>query len=76
MLPTLLLSGFIFPISSMPRALQFVTMIFPARYYISALRSIVLKGVGPEMWWMQAAALIIYASIVRPLATIRMVRSL
>ena len=76
MLPTLLLSGFIFPISSMPRALQFVTLIFPARYYISALRSIVLKGVGPEMWWMQATALVIYASVVLLLATIRMVKSL
>lgn len=76
MLPTLLLSGFIFPISSMPKALQIFTLIVPARYYISALRSIVLKGVGPEMWWQQAIALIIYASIVLLLATVRMVRNL
>jgi ABC-2 type transport system permease protein len=76
MLPTLLLSGFIFPISSMPKAVQIFTLIVPARYYISALRAIVLKGVGPEVWWEQAAALIIYASIVLLLATIRMVRSL
>ena len=76
MLPTLLLSGFIFPISSMPKALQLVTLIVPARYYIAALRSIVLKGVGPEMWWMQAVALIIYATVVLMLATVRMVRSL
>ncbi len=76
MLPTLLLSGFIFPISSMPKALQILTHIVPARYYISALRAIVLKGVGPEIWWDQAGALIVYASIVLLLATIRMVRSL
>lgn len=76
MLPTLLLSGFIFPISSMPKALQFLTLIVPARYYISALRSIVLKGIGPEVWWLQAVALMIYASIVLLLATVRMVRSL
>jgi ABC-2 type transport system permease protein len=76
MLPTLLLSGFIFPISSMPKALQILTYIVPARYYISALRAIVLKGVGPEVWWNQAGALIIYASIVLLLATVRMVRSL
>jgi ABC-2 type transport system permease protein len=76
MLPTLLLSGFIFPISSMPKALQLVSLIVPARYYIAALRSIVLKGVGPEMWWIQAIALITYASIVLLLATVRMVRSL
>jgi ABC-2 type transport system permease protein len=76
MLPTLLLSGFIFPISSMPKALQYLTLIVPARYYVSALRSIVLKGVGPEMWWLQSVALIIYASIVLLLATVRMVRKL
>lgn len=76
MLPTLLLSGFIFPISSMPRALQIVSTIVPARYYIAALRDIVLKGVGPEVWWPQALALAVYGSIVLLLATIRMVRSL
>ncbi len=76
MLPTLLLSGFIFPISSMPSALQFVSHIVPARYYIAALREIVLKGVGPEVWWPQAGALIVYASIVLALATVRMIRSL
>jgi ABC-2 type transport system permease protein len=76
MLPTLLLSGFIFPISSMPTALQILTHIVPARYYISALRSIVLKGVGPEMWWQQMVALGIYASVVLLLATVRMVRRL
>jgi ABC-2 type transport system permease protein len=76
MLPTLLLSGFIFPISSMPKALQIFTYIVPARYYISALRSVVLKGVGPEVWWDQVGALIIYASIVLLLATVRMVKSL
>ena len=76
MLPTLLLSGFIFPISSMPKALQIVSLIVPARYYIAALRSIVLKGVGPEVWGIHAIALVIYASIVLFLATVRMVRSL
>ncbi len=76
MLPTLLLSGFVFPISSMPKALQMFSMVVPARYYIFALRAIVLKGAGPEMWWHQAGALGIYAAIVLMLATIRMVRSL
>jgi ABC-2 type transport system permease protein len=76
MLPTLLLSGFIFPISSMPKALQLVTILVPARYYIAALRAVVLKGVGVEMWWGQAIALIIYATVVLTLATVRMIRSL
>ena len=43
-LPTIMLSGFIFPIASMPRALQVVTYVVPARYFLVALRAIVLKG--------------------------------
>lgn len=76
MLPTLLLSGFIFPISSMPEPLQVVTHIVPARYFIAALREIVLKGVGPEVWWPDAAALVAYGAIVLLIATARTVRSL
>ena len=76
MLPTLLLSGFIFPISSMPKALQVVTHLVPARYFIAALREIVLKGVGPEVWWPDAAALFAYGVFVLLAATARTVRSL
>lgn len=76
MLPTLLLSGFIFPISSMPEVLQWITHIVPARYFLVALRAIVLKGAGPEMWWEQLVGLVAYAVIVGALATARTVRSL
>lgn len=76
MLPTMLLSGFVFPISSMPVALQWVTRIVPARYYLVALRDIVLKGAGPEIWWDQAVALVIYGVVVLGLATARTIRSL
>ena len=43
-LPTIMLSGFIFPINSMPAALQLITYLVPARYFLVALRGIVLKG--------------------------------
>ncbi len=76
MLPTLLLSGFIFPISSMPRALQLISHIVPARYFIAALREIVLKGVGPEVWWNDALALVVFGLVVLLLATVRTLRSL
>jgi len=76
MLPTLLLSGFVFPISSMVKPLQIISHIVPARYFISALREVVLKGVGPEVWWNDAVALIAYGGIVLLLATIRTLRSL
>jgi len=76
MLPTLLLSGFVFPISSMPRALQLVSLVVPARYYIASLREILLKGAGPGVWWPDAAALVAYGLVVLGLATVRTVRSL
>jgi ABC-2 type transport system permease protein len=76
MLPTFILSGFIFPISSMPRGMQLVTHLFPARYYLTALREIVLKGAGPEVWWNQLAGLVVYGVIVLGIATVRTVRSL
>jgi ABC-2 type transport system permease protein len=76
MLPTFILSGFIFPISSMPPALQVITHVVPARYFLVALREIILKGAGPEVWWNQAAGLVIYGVAVLGLATFRTVRSL
>ena len=76
MLPTLLLSGFVFPISSMPAALQVISHIVPARYFIASLREVMLKGVGPEVWWNDALALIVFGVVVMGLATVRTVRSL
>ncbi len=46
MLPTMLLSGFIFPIESMPKILQWVSNIIPAKWFVTIARSIMLKGVG------------------------------
>jgi ABC-2 type transport system permease protein len=48
MMPSIMLSGFIFPISSMPVPLQVISHIVPARYYIEILRGIMLKG---ELWF-------------------------
>lgn len=46
MLPSLLLSGMIFPIESMPQVLQYLSCIIPARWYISAVRKLMIMGVG------------------------------
>ena len=73
-LPTLMLSGFIFPISSMPAALQAVTTVVPARYFLIALRGIVLKGVGVEVLWRELAALVVFATIILALASLRLKR--
>jgi ABC-2 type transport system permease protein len=73
-LPTLMLSGFIFPISSMPTALQAITYVVPARYFLTALRGILLKGVGLEMFWRDLVALVVFATLVLTLASLRLRR--
>jgi ABC-2 type transport system permease protein len=73
-LPTLMLSGFIFPISSMPHALQLITHIVPARYFLIALRGIVLKGTPLYLLWPQMLALSIYALAMLTLAAVRLAR--
>lgn len=73
-LPTLMLSGFIFPIASMPAALQAITYVVPARYFLTALRGILLKGVGLEMFWRDLAALVVFAALVLALASLRLRR--
>ena len=48
MMPTLLLSGMIYPIESMPKVLQWLSAVVPARWYISAIRKLMIMGVGLE----------------------------
>ena len=73
-LPTLMLSGFIFPIASMPRFLQLVTYAVPARYFLIALRGIVLKGAGLQAYGTELVALAAFALVVMALASIRLGR--
>ena len=73
-LPTFILSGFIFPIASMPAFLQFVTYGIPARYFLVALRGIMLKGVGMDAFAGPVAALVLFAAAVLTLASIRLRR--
>ena len=68
-LPALLLSGFMFDIASMPRALQGVTFVVPARYFVTVTRGIFLKGVGPEVLWPQAILMAAFATLGLGLAT-------
>jgi ABC-2 type transport system permease protein len=62
-LPALLLSGFLFDIASMPLALQGVTLLVPARYFVTVTRGIFLKGVGLEALWPQALMMIAFATL-------------
>ncbi|MCU7495254.1 MAG: ABC transporter permease [Ignavibacteria bacterium] len=71
MLPSVILSGFIFPIESMPAFIQLLSNITPAKFYIIILRSILLKGVGLEAFWPQVIYLFIFSAIFLGLATLR-----
>lgn len=61
LLPSMLLSGFGFPISNMPGWLQVVTYMVPARYLVTIAKAIFLKGVGISVLWNQALYLAIFA---------------
>jgi ABC-2 type transport system permease protein len=73
-LPTFILSGFVFPLSSMPLAVQAVSYIVPARYFLVALRAIVLKGAGLEAFWEQLVALAIFTVVALGLSGLRLRR--
>jgi len=62
MLPTILLSGFIFPISSMPIPLQVISRIMPPTYFIIIIKSIMLKGMGISVVWKETLVLIFMAA--------------
>ncbi len=55
--PLFILSGFAFPISAMPRVMQWFTLINPLRYFLVVIRAVFLKGVGIEVLWPQLAAM-------------------
>ncbi len=73
-LPTMMLSGFVFPIASMPAVIQAITYVVPARYFINALRSIVLKGAELATFWTELVALAAYAALMLMLAAKRLKR--
>jgi ABC-2 type transport system permease protein len=67
-LPTFMLSGFVFPLSSLPAALQWLSYLFPARYFMTICRTVFLKGGSLGILWPQIAALAIFATAIVVLA--------
>lgn len=63
MLPTILLSGFIFPIENMPKIYDYISMILPPRYFITIIKSIMIKGTGLMYIWKETLILIIMTLI-------------
>jgi ABC-2 type transport system permease protein len=63
-LPGYLLSGFIYSIQNMPKVIQIVSYIVPARYFVTILNGIFLKGVAFRILWLEVLMLAIYAALV------------
>jgi ABC-2 type transport system permease protein len=63
-LPGYLLSGFIWSIQNMPKVIQAISFIVPARYFVTILNGIFLKGVGIRILWGEVSMLIVYAGLV------------
>ena len=64
LLPAFLLSGFLFPVASMPRLIRIVANFVPAKYFLTILRGIFLKGTGLAVHWQEMGALFIFAVII------------
>ena len=72
-LPSLMLSDFVFPITNMPGALQLITYLVPARYYIEILSGIYLKNLGFQALWQDFAVLTLMFVLLAAL-TVRLLR--
>lgn len=75
-LPASILSGFSFPISSMPGALQWITYLDPLRYYLVVVRGVFLKGIGVGILWPQMIAMGVLGSGLLALSVVRFKNSL
>ncbi len=71
MLPMIFFSGFVFPIENMPSVIQAVSYVIPLRYYFVIVRGLFLKGVGIDVLWTQAAALLALGTGILSLSVLR-----
>ena len=74
--PAIIFSGFGFPLSSIPRSLQWLTYLDPLRYFEVVARSVFLKGVGLSVLWPQMLAMAIFAPIMFAISILRFHKSI
>jgi len=70
-MPAILLSGFMFPVSSMPPLFQSLTLLNPVRHYLEIVRAVFLKGAGPRALWPQFLTLLIMGTVILAFAASR-----
>lgn len=73
-IPSILLSGFIFPIYAMPEVFQWITLLNPMRYFMTVIRGIFLKGVGFAFLWQDLLALMVMSAVLLTLSVRRFSR--
>jgi ABC-2 type transport system permease protein len=71
LLPSIFLSGFFFPLEAMPQVLQWLSYLVPLRYYLVIIRSLLIKGVGPEAFGFEILALALFGTAIMTLAATR-----
>jgi ABC-2 type transport system permease protein len=71
MLPTFLLSGFVFPLASMPVVIQVISYAVPARYFVSLVRGVILRGAGLADVWQPLLSLSVFSIVILALASVR-----
>lgn len=76
MLPTFFLSGFLFPVSTLPPVLQVISRFVPVTYFLVIVRSIVIKGTGLELLLPQVAALTVFSVALMGIAALRFRKTL
>jgi len=71
LLPSIFLSGFFFPLQSMPAVLQWISYIIPLRYYLVIIRALLIKGVGISAIWQETLALGLFGLVIMLAASLR-----
>jgi ABC-2 type transport system permease protein len=75
-LPSVYLSGLLFPIEGMPEAAQYLAHVIPLTYYLRIVRGIILKGVGLDVLWPSLLPLVAFGAVVFTLSVLRFRKSL
>ncbi len=75
MLPTFLLSGFVFPLEGTPLAIQLISHLVPSRYFIALVRGVILREAGLLDLWRPLLLLTVFATTILTLASVRVART-
>ncbi len=75
-MPSIMISGFIFPVENMPKVIQYLVYLIPLKYFLIIVRGIFLKGIGLKTLWPQVTPLLILALVMLTLSTRRFQKKL